>query len=161
MLIDVRNIDGRSVDFSFDENVDINLPSGMTDAKVSIRGNVRRRDNSLYIVKGSIDAVLNPQCDRCLKPFELSISAELDELYGEEPDEDGEIWLVTDKTIDIKPAVIADIMLALPMRLLCSEDCRGLCPRCGHDLNEGDCGCDRGYINPQFEKLLNMFEDEQ
>lgn len=160
MLIDVRNIDGRPVDFSFDENVDINMPSGVSSAEVKVSGNVCRRDNSLYIVRGSINAVLSLKCDRCLKPFEKSLDIELDEIYGEEADEDGEIWLVSDKTIDLKPAVIADIMLHLPMRSLCSEDCKGLCPKCGHNLNNGDCGCDRGYVNPQFEKLLNIFKDD-
>ena len=78
----------------------------------------------------------------------------------EDVDSEKEFWELSDKTVDLKPAVIADIMLNMPMKAECSDHCKGLCPKCGHNLNEGDCGCDRGYINPQFEKLLTLFKDD-
>ena len=99
-------------------------------------------------------------CDLCLSAFETKLDFDLNEIFSENPDSDEEIWELSDKTIDLKPAVIANIILNMPMQVLCSDDCKGLCPKCGHNLNDGDCGCDRGYVNPQFEKLLNLFNDD-
>ena len=84
----------------------------------------------------------------------------MNEVFSEDVDSEKEFWELSDKTVDLKPAVIADIMLNMPMKAECSDHCEGLCPKCGHNLNEGDCGCDRGYINPQFEKLLTLFKDD-
>lgn len=156
MLIDVKYLADKTESFSFNEKLELSVGT----PEVLTEGHVSRQDNSFYVVKGRIKAVLNLNCDLCLKPFDLSLDTELNEVYSEEVDEDGEIWPLTDKTIDLKPAVIANIMLNLPMQVLCSDDCKGLCSKCGHNLNDGDCGCDRGYVNPQFEKLLNLFNDD-
>ncbi|MCD7905534.1 MAG: DUF177 domain-containing protein [Clostridiales bacterium] len=55
--------------------------------------------------------------------------------------------------MDLEPLVYAELLLNFPMKNLCREDCKGLCIKCGHNLNEGDCGCDRFIGNPEFEKL--------
>ena len=57
------------------------------------------------------------------------------------------------KTIDFWPAVREQILLALPPAPLCREDCKGLCPTCGKDLNEGECGCDRTAHDPRWDAL--------
>jgi len=82
-------------------------------------------------------------------------------VFCNEINSEKEFWDFSDKTIDLKPAVVADILLNMPMRAVCSDDCKGLCPKCGHNLNEGECGCDREYRNPQFEKLMTLFNDKE
>ncbi|MDO4301107.1 MAG: DUF177 domain-containing protein [Clostridia bacterium] len=159
MLIDVKYLADRREEFSFNENFKLLRGNNMIDIDASIDGMVCRRDAD-YIVEGKVKTVLNLNCDLCLSAFETKLDFDFNEVYSETPDEDQEIWELSDKTIDLKPAVIANIMLNLPMQVLCSDDCKGLCPKCGHNLNDGDCGCDRGYVNPQFEKLLNLFNDD-
>ena len=52
--------------------------------------------------------------------------------------------------IDLRDAVQEDVLMAVPMKTLCRPECKGLCPQCGADLNQGDCGCERKIINPKF-----------
>ena len=159
MLIDVRDIADRRKDFSFNEDLTLSRSGIDIPCTVAVTGQVYKA-NGDYITEGSIKAVLNLSCDLCLTSFKSELDMDLNEVYSETPDPDKELWELSDKTIDLKPAVIANIMLSLPMQVLCSEQCKGLCPKCGHNLNDGDCGCDRGYVNPQFEGLLKLFNDE-
>lgn len=159
MLIDVKYLADKREEFSFNERFEFPRGNYMMDITAVVDGIVYRRDTD-YIVEGKVKTVLNLNCDLCLSAFETKLDFDFNEVYSETPDDDQEIWELSDKTIDLKPAVIANIMLNLPMQVLCSDDCKGLCPKCGHNLNDGDCGCDRGYVNPQFEKLKNLFNDD-
>ena len=159
MLIDVKYLADKKDIFNFSESFE--LPRGDYMMKVSavVAGYVYRQGTD-YIVDGKVKTVLNLNCDLCLSAFETKLDFDLNEIFSENPDSDEEIWELSDKTIDLKPAVIANIILNMPMQVLSSDDSKGLCPKCGHNLNDGDCGCDSGYVNPQFEKLLNLFNDD-
>ena len=60
------------------------------------------------------------------------------------------------KEIDLQPAVREQILLSVPPPPLCREDCKGLCPQCGKDLNEGECGCDRTVLDPRWAALKGI-----
>lgn len=159
MLIDVKNLtEDNIIEFSCNDVITISYNNGPCDCNVGLKGQVSKA-NIDYVVKAKVNVVLNLNCDLCLNAFETQLDFELNEVYSNTPDFDKEFWELSDKTIDLKPAVIAAIVMNIPMRNVCSADCKGLCPKCGHNLNEGDCGCDRGYVNPQFEKLLTLFND--
>ena len=156
MLIDVKYLADKKENFNFSDNFVFLRDNYMIPVSAEVTGIVYRQGTD-YIVDGKVKTVLNLNCDLCLSAFETKLDFDLNEVFSETPDSDEEIWELSDKTIDLKPAVIANIILNMPMQVLCSDDCKGLCPKCGHNLNDGDCGCDRGYVNPQFEKLLNLF----
>ena len=65
-----------------------------------------------------------------------------------------------DDGIDLAPLVRDTVLAALPIRNLCRPDCKGLCPKCGADLNQGDCGCDREAVDLRLEVLKNLLNDE-
>ena len=67
----------------------------------------------------------------------------------------------TNKTIDLAPAMREQVLLALPPSPLCDEECKGLCPKCGKDLNEGDCGCDRRIADPRWAALKQVQLDKK
>ena len=101
------------------------------------------------LVTGMLRAHVVGVCDRCLDPAEMDISAEVDEYYlFEEPedavqddDDDLEYGLVNaDNTIDLSEALLPALLMETPFVVLCREDCKGLCPVCGENLNEHDCG---------------------
>lgn len=74
--------------------------------------------------------------------------SESDEDYIETPD----------YKLELDEVVKTDIILELPAKFLCSEDCKGLCMKCGKNLNEGDCGCDKGSVDPRLEILKQLID---
>jgi len=85
------------------------------------------------LVSGSCRVTIAGECGRCLAPVEKEISAENIELFID--------LAQAAEEIDISEDIRSELLLELPMILLCKEDCKGLCPRCGTDLNCGKCGC--------------------
>jgi uncharacterized protein len=167
MLIDIKSL--TSVKREFNLNGSVCFERGGIDvpADVEFNGSVFK-DKACYIVKGEVKAVLSLKCDLCLSPVKKELCFDFDEVFSAEPsqNQDDEIWELSrdeieNKAINPEPAVIADILLNMPMRALCTDDCKGLCPKCGHNLNNGDCGCDRVKRDPRFEVLLNLFKDEE
>ena len=120
------------------------------------------------LVSGILRAHVGAACDRCLDPADFDIAGEVGEYYlFEEPeyaDEDDETeYLLVSPTGDIDLGEALDAVLAMetPFVVLCREDCRGLCPRCGANLNEGDCGCadrdeERRMEESPFAALKNL-----
>ncbi len=86
--------------------------------------------------------------------------AELDKGLGESGGsfamEDADEELFDGKVIDLAPILREQLLLALPMNALCREDCRGLCMKCGQNLNESQCGCDTRFVDPRFAVLKNF-----
>lgn len=110
--------------------------------------------------KGTVELQL--PCDRCLKSVNVKVNFNLKEKFsstGSSGKEEMETF--SGESIDISEVVRRAILAGMPMKVLCQEDCKGLCPMCGKDLNEGDCGCDTSYINPKFESLLSLFQSDE
>ncbi len=86
------------------------------------------------MLTGWISARTTRRCVRCLRGFDFDIQVrDLDHFYEKEKD----------REFDLIPDLREDILLASPSNLACAEGCKGLCPLCGADLNDGDCGCRR------------------
>lgn len=111
-------------------------------------------------VYGRFEAQTQVKCSRCLKPFMYEVQFAFSEYYKEQPDEG--MYAYKGHAIDLTQMLEDNLVLSLPTRHLCSEDCKGLCSKCGHDLNAGDCGCadEIDESNP-FYKLKNMTDDEE
>ena len=107
------------------------------------------------------------ECARCLAPvdgvfsldFERTVVTE-DMLTEEKLEElDDEYVLVEKNELDVDMAIREELLLNFPTRLLCSEDCLGLCPKCGKPKKDGDCGCPTKEIDPRLAVLKNFFAD--
>lgn len=162
MIINVDNfIDGEIRNISFSET--ILLPEGYSDnreVKTSVVGQIANIGGKFKFT-GKIHAILTLICDLCLTPFEFELETDIEEIFSKVADDENDYWLFSDKAIDLEPAVLSNIMLSMPMKSVCSDECKGLCSKCGHNLNDGECGCDRTYINPKFEKLKALFEESE
>ena len=93
-----------------------------------------------------MDTIVATECRRCLRAVSVAVKAEIHALFTKDHDalEDPDSYpLAREATeIDLRPAVREELLLAVPQwGVLCQDDCRGLCPRCGRDLNAGPCGC--------------------
>ena len=88
-------------------------------------------------------------CDRCLSEVALDMDESFFHIIVTETADaqnDAEYLLAPDAMLDLAEAALTDLRLELPSRVLCAPDCRGLCPVCGKNRNEGDCGCEGGAV---------------
>lgn len=162
MFFNVSNIiKGSEEHIEISENIDIpELNSLNNNVFVKLEGNLTNTGKE-YVLQGRLKADINLNCDLCLKPFNYKMDFDINEIFSKEADNENSRWEFIDNTIDLKPAVITNILLNRPMKSVCSQNCKGLCQNCGKDLNEGSCDCNKSYINPQFEKLITLFNDKE
>ncbi|MCI8349677.1 MAG: DUF177 domain-containing protein [Oscillospiraceae bacterium] len=105
---------------------------------------------------------LDVLCDRCLQPIKREVEQAFShvlvtELENEE-DEGEDFFLVEDQRLDMEQLAADDILLNLPTKNLCDPQCKGLCPICGANLNEGDCGCESRQVDPRLAALQALLD---
>jgi uncharacterized protein len=139
-----------------------------------MEGRLERGDDDSVHLRGSLSARLRLQCGRCLEPFILPVEQELDLFYlrrqrkdaGEEEDEvelsdrDMVVAYYDGDVLDLGEMVREQFFLALPLKRLCREDCRGLCPTCGSNRNQARCECPPEAAASPFGSLRKLFEDK-
>jgi uncharacterized protein len=105
--------------------------------------------------QGRLQAYAPAECVRCLTPLQQRVSSRFGEMYHYPPErapEDG-LAIPEDMNLDFAPLVREDMLLSIPMRLLCRPDCKGLCPKCGKNWNEGPCDCEPDEGESPFSDL--------
>ncbi|NLG56151.1 MAG: DUF177 domain-containing protein [Rhodococcus sp.] len=116
------------------------------------------------LVTGPVNVAISGECSRCLEGFDDDLELYLTELFAypdsatEATTEDGEVYTVEDDHIDLEPAIIDAVGLALPLQPLCSEDCLGLCSECGIRLAIADSGHGHDIIDPRWAGLAAKFD---
>ncbi|WP_162941595.1 YceD family protein [Desertimonas flava] len=107
------------------------------------------------LLHGTIDVPWLGVCRRCLEPLARTLHVEVDERYSEDPAhvESGEAAPVVRGQIDLRDLVRDEVLLALDAEQVCRPDCAGLCPTCGHNLNDGPCGCDAPAVDDRWSAL--------
>lgn len=155
---DIKENLGEFKELSFKEQIE-DLKFQGRDIKVvkpaQMEFQVFNTDDS-FLVTGSIELELNVACSRCLERFNLPVSIDLEEEVDKE-----EVELIDNQAmIDITKEIDDSIMLAIPMQPVCDEDCAGLCPSCGQNLNEADCDCFMHTVDPRLAKLEKLLDKE-
>jgi len=130
-----------------------------------------RKFEGMVIVEGSVATAVRLQCCRCLQEFEQSLDATFSVTYARHlPDaeagaDDGEVELQAEDLgmlafegdqIDLTESVQEQVVMAMPFKPLCREDCLGLCSQCGADLNAGKCGCRDQEMGGKFAALKDF-----
>jgi len=112
---------------------------------VVVTGRLQATGEGRFYWHGTLRTTVAGECRRCLTPVTAPVTADAHALFTQDPEaqDDPEAYgLAPDAgEIDLAPAVREEMLLAVPRFLQCREDCRGLCPKCGKDLNAGPCGC--------------------
>lgn len=163
MRLDLRRIirhPGASVSRTYSEVIYLEKEG----VDVLVGGNVTaQNDGRLIIVRGTASGVVTLQCSRCLKPTKCPIETDFEArcevrhffamAEGNYEGLDEEVTSIFDgSSADVVELARQALILALPMRPLCSPECRGICPTCGADLNEGSCDC-KPPKDPRWAKL--------
>jgi uncharacterized protein len=142
-----------------DERVTLTQP-------VEVKGNVKLAGNEVF-VSGHVETQVQLECDRCLKSVELPVSADfaLEYISGSDyesssaaalSEEELSVSVFDGESIDVDEIVKEQILLSVPARMLCREDCKGICPECGIDRNTGECNCAPDEIDPRWAALKNF-----
>lgn len=114
------------------------------------------------VLNGTARSELDLVCDRCGKEFSREKVVPLDMLLAdtlEQEDSEDEIFLLNGNELDLDELVTTAFVLAMDTKNLCSEDCKGLCAKCGADLNLGPCGC-RPEVDPRLAALAQLLDKE-
>ncbi|HAG13017.1 MAG TPA: hypothetical protein DCG49_04050 [Ruminococcus sp.] len=94
------------------------------------------------------------ECDRCLSPVQNPVEETFSHVIVTEAASernDAEYLLAPDAMLELADVVMTDLRLSMPTKILCSPDCKGLCPVCGQNLNEGDCGCESADVTLDYQ----------
>lgn len=146
------------VDYSIDfSEVELDGVQPFTQP-IRVAGEFRNRADVVY-VDVTARFTLDLFCDRCAAPMRRDFAVPVRhvlvrELYDERSDD---LICVDSVRFDLDELVSDDIFLSLPTKFLCREDCKGLCPRCGQNLNEGSCSCKKA-VDPRLEGLLQFLD---
>ena len=133
---------------------------GWDGGDIIVEGEVANNGQFLEVT-GSIKAKVRCECNRCLKSFTMTMEIPFAERYftpGFLPDEDAASY--EGNEIDVTGLLRENLLLAEPLKPLCSESCRGLCPVCGTDLNVTECFCENGSVDPRLAVLQQLLKKE-
>ena len=120
-----------------------------------------RNTAGVLVMTGSIETTIHGTCDRCASDFDREVSFPIDvvlvtELSNEE-NEDEWVFPLEANTADLEDIVRTVFVLNMDSKLLCKDDCAGLCCKCGKNLNEGPCACQK-ELDPRFAALKQLLE---
>ena len=123
------------------------------DGEIALHGFMTGIGDSVAL-NGELTAQLVSPCARCLEESRLDMRVPFDEIFVRQPDADHpDAYLFEGDQVDLTDMIVANIAMNLPMQFLCSQDCKGLCPICGQNLNQGSCGCDPALERSAFSAL--------
>jgi uncharacterized protein len=129
------------------------------------------RIRELFEVEGTLHTRVRMSCSRCLKAFDLPLTSNFALTYTQElPDmmevsdeeevefrvEEIGLMYFRGEEINLRNGIQEQVVMAFPLQPLCAETCKGLCPKCGADLNQGDCGCKHEPISNKFAALKKL-----
>jgi|SRR5262245_43961335 len=148
-------------DFKIVEPVDLAIRVTKDAQKVRLTGRMR--------------TTLEVDCSRCLEPFRVPVDADLDQLFlpegarivsaSDDDEDDGQqadagVSFYKEDTIDLAELMRDEFYLALPMKPLCQDDCKGLCPVCGVNRNRETCTCKIEWVDPRMESLRTLLKHD-
>lgn len=152
-----------SKEFSYEltpDELEIDGADLKVTAPIILKGTVENAGD-VILLKAEAVTEIERTCGRCLKVYTEKLNAQVVEKFypaGAENIEN-DAFIYESDLLDITEPVRESLLLAVPLQALCREDCRGLCPVCGADRNEGDCGCDTTTVDPRLAALKQFIKN--
>lgn len=150
----------QSLGTSRDVDFDVPALAVAEDLKLAfLKGTLRlSRTHEGILVQGKLETALQGECRRCLSVVHVPIVIQIEELFTSHPEKDPKTQFKVDEdaVLDLTPLLREETIISIPLAPLCKEDCAGLCPQCGQNLNQGLCDCERDDIDPRFAILMQL-----
>ena len=120
-------------------------------------------DAGAITLSATVYAHVTTRCARCGKPVEYDKETDVEfllvkELEGEEEDLRDDVYLVESDVVELDDILIPELILDMELAVVCDEDCKGLCPKCGKNLNQGECGCVVKEVDPRLAVLQKFLD---
>lgn len=139
---------GEDVDFSGEYKLDDGLLPYPNAKLVRVKVHFHISYNKPNVkIEGVIGCVVQGYCDRCLEPINRQIDLPFCQIFYKDSSDEEDGYVYSESRLDATKAVCDEIVLSLPGSLLCKQDCKGLCPKCGTNLNQRQCDCDLSREN--------------
>ena len=160
-IVQLMSNEDASIDFDYDVTFTQNAFESMIvfEKPVHIAGTIRNAYGAI-LLHLAVEGNYQTQCDRCLKPIQETIETGGDFVVvtRQEQEQDENVLVASKGLLDLTDVAQNCILLALPMKHLCTQACKGLCPNCGKNLNEGPCNCSQKEIDPRLLKLKELLK---
>lgn len=124
---------------------------------VEVKG-IIEQDEGLLIVNGEVIATAIIECSRCLNSVRYPLRSGFMQVYSE-TGEGADVLPIRGDEVDLTVPVKESVLLELPIKVLCKEDCKGICPVCGSDRNIVQCGCRQDIADPRMQKLKELLKE--
>ncbi|MBQ5994514.1 MAG: DUF177 domain-containing protein [Clostridia bacterium] len=150
----IFNNEGAEKSFSYE----FSLEDGEIVKSIKAKGSVFNR-TGIVSLEAQTEFLLDTACDRCASPVVRSMKVPVSHIlvYQLNDEDNDDFYLVEDMHFNLDELIREDVLLSLPSKILCREDCKGVCPFCGANLNETDCGC-KAPADPRLEALKQFLE---
>jgi Predicted metal-binding, possibly nucleic acid-binding protein len=166
MKVDISEItkaNGASLDLNFDEilgNGGLLLEGCKINKPVSFSGSLTNM-NGILELDGRLKTGYNVKCYRCLKDMDRQLDIKIREsiINSKADSNDPDAYTYNGNLLELDKILEDNMVLNLPMKHLCTQECKGLCKFCGADLNNEPCNCKEDSTNPQMESLRNFFNN--
>jgi len=166
MKILLTDISDEGLDLAYEEALYLEPVKLRSPARVTLR--IDKIGPEVF-ARGNIMTTIDLQCGRCLRSFVKNMDVNVnvvyhpvEELKGEERheirDDELDMGFYQGDELDVRDLVAEQLLLNVPMKPLCSEACKGICPNCGMDLNVGTCSCERKGTDPRLEILRKLLD---
>ena len=174
MLIDLRELlSGTKEELVVSANLDMDVVKTSRYSydiikKEPVVLKISKLGKNKLMISGKSTLTLEIPCDRCLEPVARTISYSIDkeidlsEDTSDTEEDQEEKDYIDGYNLDVDRLVFGEILVEMPAKTLCKEDCKGLCLKCGANLNIAECGCDRESLDPRmsvFKDILNNFKE--
>ncbi len=123
---------------------------------------IENQENASVLISGSVDMTIAIPCDRCLEDVPTDIHFDIDKKLSIKDgtlvdDEMEETDYLIGFELDVERLVYAEILVNWPMKVLCKDDCKGICKVCGMNLNKGTCSCQKTELDPRMARVQDIF----
>ena len=144
--------------FSLDEG-----PQQLEEVATSfLRGELRfTRIEKGILIEGEAETEIQVRCVRCLESFPLLATLEIEEIIGLSERPDVTYFITDEGWFESSPLLREQALVSIPLKALCSLDCKGMCSECGSSLNTDDCGCIREPVDLRLAVLASLLEKEE
>ncbi len=128
---------------------------------------IEHMGDKLLRITGNLKVTLSIPCNRCLEPvevpFDIPLDIEVDLALSDEERRDNldEQPFIVESNLDVDQLLVNELLMNLPMKVLCREDCKGICSKCGANLNKVTCSCDKGSRDLRMSAIQDIFNESK